>query len=54
VVIEEQVAEGLLVPTGEEEVVKVGKRKKTIKDFLDDIKYKMIDIFQEEEDKKFD
>jgi len=54
--IEETVDEVLFVPVGEvgEEVVKVEKRKKTIKDFLDDIKYKMIDIFQEEEDKKFD
>ena len=53
VAIEPTVDEVLVVPVGEE-VVKVGKRKKTIKDFLDDIKYKMIDIFQEEEDKKFD
>ena len=54
--IEATVDEVLAVPVGTEgeEVVKVEKRKKTIKDFLDDIKYKMIDIFQEEEDKKFD
>ena len=51
--IELPVDETLAVPASEE-VVKVEKRKKTIKDFLDDIKYKMIDIFQEEEDKKFD
>ena len=52
VVIEEQVAEGLLVPTGEEEVVKVGKRKKTIKGFMDSFKTNLIEMFKEEGDEE--
>ena len=49
---EEVVEETVLVQNGQDVIVHVKKRKKSLKGFMDSIKDGLIDLFKEEEDAK--